>query len=244
MQNIPVIIGVILIIIMFGVSCNLYIDNCFSISGNYIGIKNTIKKIFNRINNSVSIINNQIKKISENIQKKEVFNISENNYTYDEAKLLCKAFNSELATYNNMDKAYKRGANWCNYGWIDGQMAVYPIQEKFYKEIQKTKKKGSCGKIGINGGYFKDKKLKFGVNCYGRRPKPDKSRIIYIKPDVSKIVETKKEKETKTINEDEEAINKYKKLVETKNIIIMPFSDSKWSKYSLKKSRYLLTGSS
>ena len=36
----------------------------------------------------------------------------------------------------------------------------------------------SCGKVGVNGGHF-DKKLKFGVNCYGYKPNPNKSRINY-----------------------------------------------------------------
>ena len=28
-----------------------------------------------------------------------------------------------------------------------------------------------CGKPGLNGGYFSNPQLKFGVNCYGVKPK-------------------------------------------------------------------------
>ena len=56
----------------------------------------------------------------------EVFNVSRNNYTYDEAKALCKAYGAKLATYNQIEDAYKSGAEWCNYGWSADQMAFYP----------------------------------------------------------------------------------------------------------------------
>ena len=34
-----------------------------------------------------------------------------------------------------------------------------------------------CGKPGINGGYFSDPTMKFGVNCYGVKPDPDNNNI-------------------------------------------------------------------
>ena len=42
----------------------------------------------------------------------EVFNVSRNNYTYDEAKAMCKAFGAKLATYNQIEDAYKSGAEY------------------------------------------------------------------------------------------------------------------------------------
>ena len=50
-------------------------------------------------------------------RESEVFNLSENKYTYDDAKLACKSFGAELATITQLNKAHKKGANWCNYGW-------------------------------------------------------------------------------------------------------------------------------
>jgi hypothetical protein len=102
---------------------------------------------------------------------KEVFNIPGNHYSYDDAKLMCKAMNSELATYDQVETAYNRGAEWCNYGWSEGQMALFPIQKKTYDKLQKVEgHEHDCGRPGINGGYFEDSNIKFGVNCYGVKP--------------------------------------------------------------------------
>jgi len=102
---------------------------------------------------------------------KEVFNIPGNYYSYDDAKLMCKAMNSELATYDQVESAYNRGAEWCNYGWSEGQMALFPIQKKTYDKLQQVEgHEHDCGRPGINGGYFDDSNIKFGVNCYGVKP--------------------------------------------------------------------------
>ena len=64
-----------------------------------------------------------------NNDRKQVFNVSENDYTYEEARAVCKAYGGDLATLEQMIEAHKKGANWCNYGWSDGQMALYPTQK-------------------------------------------------------------------------------------------------------------------
>lgn len=102
---------------------------------------------------------------------KEVFNIPGNYYSYDDARLMCKAMNAELATYDQVESAYNRGAEWCNYGWSEGQMALFPIQKKTYDKLQQVEgHEHDCGRPGINGGYFEDSNIKFGVNCYGVKP--------------------------------------------------------------------------
>jgi len=104
--------------------------------------------------------------------KKEVFNIAKNKYTYSDAEPLCKAFGAELATYDQVKDAWQKGADWCNYGWVKGQMAVYPTQEATYQELQQgpEEQRGACGRPGLNGGYFDNPEMKFGVTCSGRRP--------------------------------------------------------------------------
>jgi hypothetical protein len=104
--------------------------------------------------------------------KKEVFNIAKNKYTYSDADALCKAFGAELATYDQVKDAWRTGADWCNYGWIKGQSAVYPTQESTFEKLQAgpEDQKLSCGIPGINGGYFDNPELQFGVNCYGSKP--------------------------------------------------------------------------
>ena len=40
----------------------------------------------------------------------EVFNVSNNAYTYDEAKAVCSIYGAELATYDQIEQAYNNGA--------------------------------------------------------------------------------------------------------------------------------------
>ena len=61
--------------------------------------------------------------------KDEVFQISNQMYSYDEAKCKCEAYGSRLATKSELTDAYNRGAHWCNYGWVDGGEAYYPVQQ-------------------------------------------------------------------------------------------------------------------
>lgn len=102
----------------------------------------------------------------------EVFNISKNTYTYYDAEPLCKALNAELATYEQVKQAYAQGAEWCNYGWVKGQMAVYPTQKATFDMLQSgpENQRMSCGRPGLNGGYFDNPELRYGVNCYGVKP--------------------------------------------------------------------------
>lgn len=104
--------------------------------------------------------------------KKEVFNVSQNKYIYSDAEPLCKAFGAELATYDQVKDAWQKGADWCNYGWIKGQAAVYPTQQSTFDKMQTgpDDQKMACGVPGLNGGYFDNPDMRFGVNCYGVKP--------------------------------------------------------------------------
>lgn len=105
----------------------------------------------------------------------EVFNVSRNDFTYYDAEPLCKALGAELATYEQVKEAYEKGADWCNYGWVKGQVALYPTQKATWEDLQKGSEdeRGACGRPGLNGGYFDNPEMRFGVNCYG--PKPSQS---------------------------------------------------------------------
>jgi len=105
----------------------------------------------------------------------EVFNISKNTFTYYDAEPLCKALGAELATYDQVKSAWEKGADWCNYGWVKGQQALYPTQQDTWQKLQSgaEDQRQSCGNPGVNGGYFDNPELRFGVNCYG--PKPSQS---------------------------------------------------------------------
>ena len=109
----------------------------------------------------------------------QVFHISNQNYTYDEARCKCGSYDAKLATYPQIVEAYNKGAEWCSYGWSEGQTAYYPTQKCNWQKKSK-KEQEACGKPGINGGFFSDKKLRFGVNCFGKKPE---GKIIKIKDD-------------------------------------------------------------
>lgn len=109
----------------------------------------------------------------------QVFHISNQNYTFDEARCKCGSYNAKLATYPQIVEAYNKGAEWCSYGWSEGQTAYYPTQKCNWEKKSK-KEREACGKPGINGGFFSDKKLRFGVNCFGKKPE---GKIIKIKDD-------------------------------------------------------------
>jgi len=103
--------------------------------------------------------------------KEEVFNISNNLYSYQDAKAVCKAMGSRLATYDEIEDAYNNGAEWGTYGWSEDQHAYFPTQKETWSKLQKVKgHEHDLGRPGVNGGYFSNPNVRFGVNCYGVKP--------------------------------------------------------------------------
>jgi hypothetical protein len=149
----------------------------------------------------------------------EVFNVSNNLYTYDDAQAICKAYDSTLATYDQVETAYNNGAEWCNYGWSAGQMILFPTQKKTWEKLQKVDEnkgcastvagqqkpgmpshKNDCGRPGVNGGYIANPYARFGVNCFGKKPAAtdaDKVRMnakqnqVYPKTPAEQVIENK-----------------------------------------------------
>lgn len=150
----------------------------------------------------------------------QVFNVSENVYTYDDADAVCKVFGSELATYEQLVDAYKNGADWCNYGWTKGQMALYPTQYKSWLNMQDNDpdNRDNCGLPGINGGYFDNKNMLFGVNCYGVKPSPRDHEKIR-----RKTLSDKDVRDARKVAELRSKMN---------SINILPFNEDKWSSCS------------
>jgi hypothetical protein len=146
---------------------------------------------------------------------KEVYNIRDNVFTYDEAKAVCAAHSARLATLEEMIAAYKKGANWCSYGWTEGQMALYPTQKEYWAKLQMdARNRKQCGDPGLNGGYFENADFKFGANCYGKKPsaKPSEMEKKRVGGDMHNPYETK-------IEEYKQGLNKFR---------ISPFNEEKW----------------
>lgn len=108
----------------------------------------------------------------------EVFNVGNNMFTYDDAKTVCASYGARLATYDEVETAYNSGGEWCNYGWSDGQAAYFPTQKATWERLQKSESsKHSCGRPGVNGGYISDEKVRFGANCFGKKPAPSSAEL-------------------------------------------------------------------
>jgi len=161
-------------IIIAGVLVFLIIVNAFQYFFN-ISVSAYINDLFTnkpKIDIVVDQGNYQPTPVPEIRFKKQVFNIPGNYYDYENAKALCTAYGSELASYDQIEKAYKNGGEWCNYGWSKDQMALFPTQQKTYDNLQTIPgHKHDCGRPGINGGYIANPNVRFGANCYGYKPK-------------------------------------------------------------------------
>jgi uncharacterized membrane protein len=154
--------------------------------------------------------------------RKQVFNIPGNYYGYEDAKSLCSAYGARLANYTEVEDSYKSGGEWCNYGWSDSQMALYPTQQSTYDGLQKIPgHENDCGRPGINGGYIANPHVKFGVNCYGYKPKMTKEEeelmqnsTPYPKTEKDLAMEKRVEYWKKRLNE----------------ILVSPFNYKNWSR--------------
>jgi hypothetical protein len=157
----------------------------------------------------------------KDINKEQVFHIPNNEFTYDDSKAICKALNARLANYNEMEDSYNNGADWCSYGWSEGQMAYFPTQKTKWDNLQKVKgHENDCGRPGINGGYISNPKVKFGVNCFGYKPKIN--QISY-----TEMMETPMYPKTQEEIEFDKQVAHWKTKIP--DLLIAPFNQNKWS---------------
>ena len=157
--------------------------------------------------------------------KKEVFYIKDNVFTYDEAEAVCKAHGAELANYNQLEKTYNEGGEWCGYGWSKDQMILFPTQKDTWNKLQAIEgHENDCGRPGINGGHIDNKKARFGVNCYGVKRSPnafESSLLDEMKK--GKYPMSKRDKEFR------DKVNKFKEKIKNNEINMYPFNNHKWS---------------
>lgn len=152
----------------------------------------------------------------------QVFNIPGNEYVYPDAKAVCSAYGARLATYKEVEDSYNEGGEWCNYGWSDGQMALFPTQQKTYDKLQKIEgHENDCGRPGVNGGYIANPALKFGVNCYGFKPRMNSTEENLMANDP---IYPKTLKDIAMENRVDYWRNKLSE------IIVSPFNHNNWSK--------------
>lgn len=165
------------------------------------------------------------KVVVENITP-EVFNISNNSYTYDDSQAICRAYDARLANYDEIETAYNNGAEWCNYGWSADQMAFFPTQKKTWQDLQGSEKhKNNCGRPGVNGGYFANTNIKFGVNCFGIKPKAKENDVSWMNAKNSvPYPQTEEEEEL------EKQVEYWKNELDDK-LQVSSFNKERWSRY-------------
>jgi hypothetical protein len=108
----------------------------------------------------------------------EVFHVP-GKYTYSDAQALCRAYGGKLANIDQITSAYEKGADWCDYGWSDENMALFPTQKKtwaLFNDGDGGNHGQDCGRPGVNGGYNNNLQQRLGANCYA--PKPPQSGPI------------------------------------------------------------------
>jgi hypothetical protein len=141
--------------------------------------------------------------------KDEVFNISNNLFTFDE-----------------IEDAYAHGAEWSSYGWSAGQHAYFPTQKDTWNKLQTVKgHEHDLGRPGVNGGYFNNPNIRFGVNCYGVKPAmsdaekklmDSRKEHIYPKTDIDILLDKKV---------------KFFQDHKDKLLVINGYNTDKWSKH-------------
>ena len=157
--------------------------------------------------------------------KDQVFHIRDNKYSYPDAKAICQAYGGRLATYNEIEDAYNNGAEWCSYGWSENQLALFPTQYDTWAKKQSDCDKNSndCGRPGINGGFIDNPFFRFGVNCYGSKPK--------ITDDEQEMMDNQEfdssSKEDQLIDQRAEYWND-----NLDKLTLAPFNPSKWNEFN------------
>ena len=212
-------VGIVYTIILFilGITILYYIIiNLFDVNMSMYMINPSQSEI------DISINSNKPLLIDDSVNKPQVFNIPDNMFTYEMAKDVCSAYGAELATYSQLEDAYNNGANWCNYGWSADQMALYPTQKKTYDKLQKNSDtKHNCGRPGINGGYIGNPDLKFGVNCFGKKPIMNPSDRLWM--------ESNSVTQSKNNLESAAKINFWKQNID--KLLVSAFNYTNWSRY-------------
>jgi hypothetical protein len=207
-------------VLLWGVFILLILLNGMSYIFN-INIIASIKHLFSSSPTIDIVVDKEDSSIPEIKTKKQVFHIPDNKYDYESSKAMCQAYGGHLATYNEINDAFNNGADWCGFGWSEGQMALYPTQNETWDKLQGIKgHEHDCGRPGINGGYIDNPNVRFGVNCYGYKPKitPEESRNMMDTPFYPK---------TNSEIEFDKKVEYWRNKIH--DIVVAPFNHTNWS---------------
>jgi hypothetical protein len=152
----------------------------------------------------------------------QVYHIPNNEYSYDDARAVCAAYGNRLANFQEVQEAYKQGGDWCSYGWSENQLALFPTQLARWKQLQKIDgHENDCGRPGINGGFIDNPNVRFGVNCFGYKPKITSNEALIMENTPLFPV-------TQAQLDFEKRVKHWKNKIS--NILIAPFNSNSWSR--------------
>jgi hypothetical protein len=136
-----------------------------------IQLSATLNDLFNKPKVDIEIVQptDEGENDSGQSDQSQTFHVK-GQFDYNTAKSVCKAYGAKLATFDQVKDAYRHGGEWCEYGWSEDQMVLYPTQKSSWQKYQETDNKEQCGIPGINGGYNIRPAQKLGVNCFGKKP--------------------------------------------------------------------------
>ena len=99
-------------------------------------------------------------------------------------------------------------------------MALFPTQQKTYDHLQTIEgHEHDCGRPGVNGGYIANPNVRFGINCYGNKPRITSEEEELMKT-ISPYPETRKDKIF------QQRVDFWKNHVN--NILVSPFNYKTW----------------
>jgi hypothetical protein len=102
-------------------------------------------------------------------------------------------------------------------------MILFPTQTATYNDLQKIPgHEHDCGRPGVNGGYISNPEAKFGVNCYGYKPKINK-----LEEDLMAVTTPYPLTEKDILFE--KRVNYWKSKLN--EILVSPFNYNTWSRF-------------
>ena len=223
---IMIIVGVLIVLVLFNALQYFFSIDIMASIQNLFTPQKQMNIVVNQNNGQLDVSYNDgiLSELTDDIisQRQQVFNVPGNYYGYEDAKTLCKAYNARLATYGEVEQAYNKGGEWCNYGWSEGQMALFPTQKTTFDNLQKISgHEHDCGRPGVNGGYIANPHVQFGVNCYGYKPKITTEEEEMMQ-NASPYPKTEKDIAM------EKRVDYWKTKID--EILLSPFNYSTWSK--------------
>ena len=149
-----------------------FIGGIALVGANYffgVQLTTTLTDLFHKPQINVDIVDPVESEVEDVSGRSQTYHV-DGRFDYPTSRAVCKSYGAKLATLDQIKESYDRGGEWCEYGWSEDQMVLYPTQKDSWQKYQETDEPTQCGIPGINGGYNIRPDQKLGVNCFGKKP--------------------------------------------------------------------------